>query len=100
MPDSDKVHVGLTPRYQKPYKQLCEGYLSPEELAHNILKPLKKDIQAYGDGPINLIKQVGELLEERASAPIFNLPIDYNVESQNIENLAKRTPGDRRGIAL
>lgn len=100
MPDSDRVHAGLPYRYQKTYQQLCEGYMSPAEIAHNSLKPLKKDIQDFGDGPINLIKQVGEQLEEKTSTPIDKLAIDYNAESQNIESCAQRIQGHPRGIAI
>ena len=94
MPDSDRVHAGLSYRYQKTYQQLCEGYMSPEELAHNVQTPLKKDIQDYGDGPINFIKQVGGQLEEKTSTPMDKLLIDYDAESQNIESRAQKVQGD------
>ncbi len=101
MPDSDRVHAALPYRYQKTYKQLCEGYGSGEELARNVLKPLKKDIQDYGDGPIKLIKQMGERLEQIASAPpILKSSTNWDAESKNIERLAQKTYGDPRGVAL
>lgn len=100
MPDSDRVHAKLLARYQKSYKQLCEGYGSSEELARNILKPLRRDIQGYGDGPVNLIKQEGKRLEQISSEPLFKSLTDWAAESQHIERLARKFRGDPRGIAL
>ena len=47
MPDGDIVHVRLAPRYQKPYKQICEGRFGDSELAHEVLRPLKRDLQDF-----------------------------------------------------
>ena len=58
MPDGDKVHVNLAHRYQKVYKQICEGQYDNAELAHEVLVPLKRDLQSYGDEPFQLIRQV------------------------------------------
>jgi hypothetical protein len=52
MADGDKVHVHLARRYQKVYKQLCEGQYSNAELAHEVLRPLKQDLSDYGDEPL------------------------------------------------
>ena len=54
MPDGDKVHVKLAHRYQKVYKQLCEGQYDDAELAHEVLGSLKRDLQGYGDEPLQL----------------------------------------------
>ena len=53
MPDGDIVHVKLSRRYQKPYKQLCEGLYGDAELTRAVLRPLKQDLQDYGDAPLN-----------------------------------------------
>jgi hypothetical protein len=55
MPDGDKVHVNLAPRYQKSYKQICEGQYGDAALAHEALRPLKRDLEDYSAAPLKLL---------------------------------------------
>jgi hypothetical protein len=61
MPDGDIVHPRLSYGYQKIYKQICEGFFDSETLAYYVLPPLLKDIQKYGNGPINLLQKASEM---------------------------------------
>lgn len=54
MPDADIVNLSLSPKYQKAYKQLCEGYWDKEYIGQSVVKALHKDIQTLGDEPITL----------------------------------------------
>jgi hypothetical protein len=71
MPDGDKIHAHLPQRYQKVYQQVCESYLSDEELSYEVSQPLIKDIQQYGDMPIKLIEQVADQLGQVPTGPLF-----------------------------
>lgn len=67
MPDDDIVNPNLASRYRKPYKQLCEGFYGSEIIAQEIARGLVKDIQRYGNPPIELIKHY-----------LFHVSIDDN----------------------
>jgi hypothetical protein len=71
MPDGDKVHVKLAPRYQKVYMQLCEGHSGDAELAHEVLRPLKRDLRDYGDEPLKLLQQVTTELNQIPDEPLL-----------------------------
>ena len=64
MPDGDIVHVKLPRRYQKSYKQFCEGQCGDVELTRAVLRPLKRDLQDYGNAPLELIQQVAAELNQ------------------------------------
>lgn len=102
MPDGDKVHRGLTNKYQKFYQQFCEGYLSLEELSYEVSRPLVKDIQQYGDAPIRLIEQAAAKIEQMPNGPLFE-QLDYWVQmSQEIDKIAQQQAYrcNRRGLDL
>ena len=90
MADGDKVHVNLTRRYQKLYKQLCEGQYSDAELAHEVLRPLKQDLQDYGDEPLQLIQQVATELNQIPAEPLLKQSVDWGEKSQSIDRCAQQ----------
>jgi hypothetical protein len=102
MPDGDKVHAYLPQRYQKVYQQVCEGYLSEEELSYEVSQPLIKDIQQYGDTPIQLIAQVAGRLEQVPTGPLFKGSDYWAQMSQEIDNIAQQQAYgcNRRGLDL
>jgi len=100
MPDGDKVHENLARRYQKPYKQLCEGQYSDAELARAVLRPLKRDLQDYGDEPIKLIQEVAGELSQIPQEPLLRQLVNWGELSQMIDRLAQHTYSDRTAIEL
>lgn len=58
MPDGDKIHSKLSPRYQRAYKWICEAKADPAESARLLMKALKKTLQTYGDSAIKLIQNI------------------------------------------
>jgi hypothetical protein len=82
MADGDQVHVNLARRYQKLYKQICEGLNSNAELAHEVLRPLKQDLSAYGDEPLTLIQQVATELSQIPAEPLLKQSVDWGQKSQ------------------
>ena len=93
MADGDKVHVNLTRRYQKLYQQLCEGRYGDKELAHEVLWPLKRDLQDYGDEPLQLIQQVATELDQIPAEPLLKQSVDWGEKSQRIERRAQQING-------
>ena len=100
MPDGDKVHAHLAPIYQKVYKQLCEGQYGSEELAIEALRSIKKNIQNYGDGPLNLIEQVAAQLKQIPTEPLLREIIDWSEESTKVDKLAQQASGTKRAVDL
>jgi len=100
MPDGDKVHGNLAPRYQKPYKQICEGQYSAAEFAHAVLRPLKRDLQDYGDEPLKLIRQVATELHQIPDEPLLKQLVDWSEKSQIIDRCAQQMDGHRTAVEL
>lgn len=44
MADGDRFHQHLNLRYQQPYRQLCEGFVQPEEQARALAERVKRDL--------------------------------------------------------
>jgi hypothetical protein len=100
MPDGDIVHENLPRRYQKPYKQLCEGQRSAAELAHEALRPLKGDLRIYGDEPVKLIQQIATVLSQILNTPLLKQSVDWRGQSQIIDRCAQQIDGHRTGMEL
>jgi hypothetical protein len=100
MPDGDKVHENLAPRYQKSYKLLCEGQSSDAALAHEVLRPLKRDLQAYGDEPCKLLQQVATVLSQIPDEPLLQQCVDWGEKSQLIDRWACQISGHRTAMEL
>ena len=64
MPDGDRIHLNLASRYQRIYKQVCEDHFSEEEIAHDLLLPLKEEIRQHGPEVIELIKKCADWCEQ------------------------------------
>ena len=100
MADGDKVHVNLTRRYQKPYQQVCEGQYGDKELAHEILRPLRRDLRDYGDEPLQLIQQVATELDQIPAEPLLKQSVNWGEKSQRIERRAQQIDGHLKALAL
>ena|SRR5437870_5669923 len=100
MPDGDKVHEHLARRYQKPYKQICEGQYIHAELARAVLRPLKQDLQDYGDEPLKLIQQVATELSQIPHESLLKQSINWSEKSQNIDQCAQQMDGHRTAMEL
>lgn len=93
MPDGDKVHVNLAHRYQKVYKQICEGQYDDAELAYEVLGALKRDLQRYGDEPLQLVQQVTTELNQIPDEPLLKQLVDWGEASQKIDRFAQQNSG-------
>jgi hypothetical protein len=100
MPDGDIVHVNLPRRYQKPYKQICEGQYGAAELAHTVLRSFKQDLQEYGDAPLKLIQQVATELNQIPDEPLLKQLVDWGEKSQIIDRCAQQIYGRRTAMEL
>lgn len=58
MPDGDKVHEGLAWKFQKVYKQVCEGHSSLSEIAKEAAQAVQKDVELGGDVILHMIQAV------------------------------------------
>jgi len=86
MPDGDKVNAHLAGGYQKIYKQLCESFLSEEELSHNILLPLKDDIKRLSNEEVfHLIESVAERMGQLIIDIRFGCEVNWDREAMLIE---------------
>lgn len=104
MPDGDIVHPQLGAMYQKLYMQLCEGVLSEDALAYEAVQRIKRQAQAYGSGPIELLCQVAAQFESLAADQLRGVEIDWGQERRTIKELeqqvAARSSKRATGLAL
>lgn len=100
MPDGDIVHKGLAPRYQAPYKQMCEGQLSDEAVARNVARAVLKDIQHYGNEPLKLLEQTAGTLQGVQDKPLFIETEDWGELSQAIHKVAQDMRAYKTAINL
>jgi len=100
MPDRDIVHLGLNAIWQKPYKEICEGFFAPDICAQDTIPPLIRTVKRYGNDPIMLIKQCALRFDEILAQPLLQTVVDWSAESLKIERLARNLHGNKRGISL
>ena len=104
MPDADKVHKGLSYRHQKVYQQICEGVMTPSELAFEELGAMKKELHSCGQAPFLLIPEVGKLLSAVPTGPLLNPSVDWNGICRDIERKGQKvslqTSANKRIMAL
>lgn len=100
MPDGDKVHARLAYRYQQSYIQLCEGRLTDEVIARNVSRVVRKDLQDYGDGPLDLLANVAMLLARIQDRPLFIDTEDWAGHSQTIKRIAGCIRASKTAIGL
>lgn len=99
MPDGDKVHEGLAWKYQKAYKQICDGQFGGRELASEVVAAVWKDVQKVGDKLIPLFQQVAEQCKHIQDRRLFE-EIDWQKESGNIEELSQPIYASQRAKSL
>ena len=90
MPDGDRVHGKLAGRYQKVYKQLCEGHFSEDHIAHEVLLPVKEELQRQGDAVIGLIDRAAARCEQIVIELAVGNQIDWDKEALMIEKQSQR----------
>ncbi len=90
MSDGSKVHKKLGERYQSDYKRICEGEHSSEEIARSLVQKLTKDVRDYGSSPVNLLRQVADMLEPAAEEPLFIRRADWVSIEQWIDQAARQ----------
>jgi hypothetical protein len=98
--DGDRYHKALKQHYQQLYKQIGQHHFTPEELAHNALRPLLKDVKAYGDDVVALLGQAADEIEHRLNPPLLRNLSDRDTLKQEIEQRMQHLVADRRGKTL
>lgn len=98
--DGDRYIKALQMRYQLLYKQIGQGHFSHQELAHNALRPLMKDVKGYGDEVIVLLGRVADEIESRMGLPMMRELVDRDALKQELEKWAQEIPADPRGKNL
>lgn len=93
MADGDKVHEDLDPRWQDPYKEVCEWGLSEEAIAESLADRLKKDVKMYGEAPRRLLFDYADLLAQLVDGPMLHNVAGYVEISARAEELARISPG-------
>lgn len=99
MPDGDRVHKGLTWKYQNPYKKVCDGQYGGEQLAYDVVSAVWKDIQQGGDKLLLLCQHVSEQCQHILSRSKAEL-IDWQHEHAQVDEIAQPIYTDRRLKAL
>lgn len=100
MPDGDRIHSRLASIYQKPYMQLCEGHYKDEELAIEVLRSVKADLEKNGSESIELIRKIVALFEQIPPGPLLKESFNWVQISETIDKLAFRTHGNQRPVSL
>ena len=93
MADGDKVHEDLDPRWQDPYKQVCEWGLGKEAIAESVAERLKKDVKMYGEAPRNLLFDYADLLAQLVDGPMLHNVAGYVETVARAEELARISSG-------
>lgn len=97
MPDADVVYHRIGRDFAGAYKELCEGHFSDEYIAASVAKGLRKRLKGYGNQPITLISQTFDGI---SGAVRIGSLIDFNEESQLIDDASRQLMGHRRGTPL
>jgi len=97
MPDVDIVHGNVPRKFLQVYKQLCEGVLTPEDLAEEIAKALIKTLKDEGRSPSKLIF---ETLKSVFSDVGIGMPIDVPAAGRLIDKLASMSLSHSRYVSL
>ena len=96
MPDGDIVHKGLAWKYQKAYKQICDGQFGGDGLAREVVPVVWKDIQNGGDKPIQLLAEVAKQCQQILDRQRMFGQIDWQKEFAQIDELAQPIYAERR----
>jgi hypothetical protein len=93
MADGDNVHEDLDPRWQDPYKQVCEWGLGEEAIAETVAERLKLDVKMYGEAPHNLLFDYADILAPLIDGPMLHNVANYVEVNTRAEELARISPG-------
>lgn len=97
MPDVDIVHGNVSRKFWHVYKQLCEGVLTPDDLAGAIAKALIKTLKDEGRSPSELIFST---LKSVFSDVGIGMPIDGSAAGRLIDKLASTSLSQSRYVSL
>ncbi len=97
MPDGDVVYHGVGPAYATAYRELCEGHFSHEHIAASVARGLRKSLKRYGNQPVTLISRTFDGISGAVRSGSL---IDFNEESQLIDDASRELMGHRRGTPL
>lgn len=100
MPDGDKVHEGLAWKYQKFYKQICDGQFGGSELARDLVPAVWKDIQNDGDRLLLFMQKAGEQCYWIQDRRKFGNEIDWGKEFTHIDELVQPVYAKQRSKSL
>jgi hypothetical protein len=96
MADGDRLHQQLELRYQQPYRQLCEGFMQPEEQAYSLAERVKRDLKrCHPHLGVSFAAVVGrlEILSDAFSS--HTQQIDAREEAQKLRALVRSCPQKR-----
>ena len=90
MPDVDIVQERVTRKFKRAYEQLCEGFLSYEELSEVIAKALRNTLKKEGNPPIELIfYALRRVFDEGAGKkPINNIDAGFLIDHLASESMS------------
>lgn len=88
MPDGVIIHPRLAGRYWPLYAQLLEDVWGEEALAREAVERIKRDVQNYGSGPIELLKQAAAQFAPLSTSRRFGQAIDWSQERRTLEEVA------------
>jgi len=65
-----------------------------------VLRPLRRDLQDYGDEPLKLIHQIATVLNQIPDEPLLKQLVDWSEKSQIIDRYAQQIDGHRTAMEL
>ncbi len=100
MPDGDIVHPLVSPRFQQLYVQVCEGELAEDDLVWKVLGCLIKEVEFFGDEPLQLITQEEALLGDIFFRHQQGEEINWAHERRKLKQFQQFAGGNLRALGL
>lgn len=94
MPDGDIYHQGLSPSYQRTYRQVCEGQIRSDLLAYSLSLHVRKDLERLHHDAASAIDRVVRRLEYLVDS-MGSRSVDWRQESMRLREEV-RGCGSRR----
>ncbi|MEN9935956.1 MAG: hypothetical protein RLZZ387_2535 [Chloroflexota bacterium] len=95
--DGDRYHKGLALRYQLLYKQIGQQRFDSQELAHNALRPLLKDVRQYGEPVLVWLTDAADIIAQRLALPMVRALTDCDALKQELERMLQPLQAHTRG---
>lgn len=93
MPDGDILRNGFRQLYQKPYKWLCDGKANDDECSQVALKALRTDLVNKRNLPINLAKNMADIINQAINTSGGSLYLNHVELSMNLDNVVGKSDG-------